>query len=206
MLNELDKKAYIERYNERLSVHGYDPKTLGWGGAERQYLRFKTTLDAAVLFGEELTSILDIGCGFGDFCFYLKNLKSSIKYTGVDINESLIGVAKKEFRDSNFYLGTIDSCAFEDGSSDLVVENGIFNAKLDFQDQLDYIERTLREMFRVSKYGVAADFMTNRVDFIAEGAFHLDPEVAYRIGKSVSEKYYYSGRLLRLRVHVAIKK
>ena len=97
MLNELDKKHISnDIMKDFLSMAMTQRRWVG-GGAERQYLRFKTTLDAAVLFGEELTSILDIGCGFGDFCFYLKNLKSSIKYTGVDINESLIGVAKRSF-------------------------------------------------------------------------------------------------------------
>ena len=36
MLNELDKKNYIKRYNERLNKFGYNSKTLGWKGGYRK--------------------------------------------------------------------------------------------------------------------------------------------------------------------------
>ena len=54
-------------------------------------------------------SIIDIGCGFGDFYSYL-NAQNIIlkKYLGIDINETLINTASSLFIDSGkFIVGNI---------------------------------------------------------------------------------------------------
>ncbi len=81
-------EATKNRYDNRLSIHGKDIKTLGWGNIEQQEYRFKNILNATD-FNKK--NILDIGCGFGDLYDFLKNSQIKIQsYTGWDINENLL--------------------------------------------------------------------------------------------------------------------
>ena len=56
-----------KRYNARLIKHGCSPKTLGWSGKKQQIKRFEK-FNSILNFQNK--SILDIGCGFGDFYSY----------------------------------------------------------------------------------------------------------------------------------------
>ena len=189
-LNDIDRKKYLDRYNARLSEYGYDPRTLGWGGGkDRQSVRFKNLLGVADYISTEVSSVLDVGCGFGDLSFFLESFLSSVKYTGLDINKSLIDMAKDvNNHRGQFYCGTLSELNSIIPSSDVVVESGIFNAALDGEDQIQYIENSLREMYEKCNYAVAADFMTDRVDWQSEGAFHLAPEKALSIALSIGRK------------------
>ncbi len=46
--------------------------------------------------------ILEIGCGPGN---YIEEFKKEYKMSGVDINDSMINIAKSRFPDSDFFLG-----------------------------------------------------------------------------------------------------
>ena len=65
------RKLFMEtlnKYYEKLyKKYGYSPKSLGWEKG-KQFLRFhQLTCD----FELKNASILDVGCGFGDFIKYL---------------------------------------------------------------------------------------------------------------------------------------
>lgn len=62
-LKELSEST-ISRYSERYYKLGRDVKTLGWGNEEQQFFRFKQVMRIMQCSGK---SLLDIGCGFGDF-------------------------------------------------------------------------------------------------------------------------------------------
>jgi cyclopropane fatty-acyl-phospholipid synthase-like methyltransferase len=49
-------------------------------------------------------SVLDYGCGIGDFVRYLDRNKNISNYLGVDINSNFINMAKKDYPDNNFQL------------------------------------------------------------------------------------------------------
>ena len=189
-MNNIDRKKYLDRYNARLSKYGYDPRALGWGGGkDRQITRFKNLLGVADYISAETSSVLDVGCGFGDLNFYLESFFPKVSYTGIDINENLIDMAKKlNNQRGQFYCGTLSELNSIIPSNDLVIESGIFNAALDGEDQIKYIENSLREMYEKCNYAIAADFMTDRVDWQSEGAFHLAPEKALSIAMSIGRK------------------
>ena len=96
MLNESDKKNYIKRYNERLNKFGYNSKTLGWkGGYRKQKKRFCELLKICAFSSKSVKSILDVGCGFGDLFRYISEHKINVNYHGVDINQALLDIGKK---------------------------------------------------------------------------------------------------------------
>ena len=87
-------QSMIERYSKRLDTLGYDVKTLGWGSVEQQEYRFSQTVSSEINFHDK--SVLDIGCGFGDFYKFLIKTKTPIRnYIGYDINPGLISESQK---------------------------------------------------------------------------------------------------------------
>ena len=184
-MNDGDKQTYLQRYGERLNEFGDDPKTLGWGGGiERQNLRFKILSEIGVS-GKD--SVLDIGCGFADLFGYLSTVGWKGVYLGVDINGDLLEVASKKYEKATLkQIDILESNLAE--QYDWVLSSGVFNAKLDFEDNLIYIEKMLRRMFQSAKKGVACDFMSTYVDFQHPIAFHLNPADAIDMGKKLTDK------------------
>jgi len=172
-MNKHDIDIYNNRYQERLRQYGYDPKSLGWGGGkEKQIVRFENLLQIGCERGD---SILDVGCGFADLYGYLNEINFSANYLGIDINEALLGVAKKVYPTVN--LQCVDILQSEIPTSfDWVISSGVFNAKLKYEDNLHYIKQMLKKMYEISTKGVAVDFMSTYVDFQHPDAYHTSPQ------------------------------
>ncbi len=190
MLSEKDKNRYLKRYNRRLNEFGHDPRSLGWsGGKERQLTRFEAISSILGFINGDVTSILDVGCGFGDFGSFIKTHDRSIKYTGLDINKNLIAVAEQNNSVcGNFLCGTLEELSQDICTHDLVIASGIFNLKLQNQHNEKHIFDTLSLMFENCNLGIAADFMTDRVDWMRDEAFHLKPERALEMALTLSKK------------------
>lgn len=90
-------------------------------------------------------SVLDFGCGIGDFYRYLerKNKKPS-KYLGVDINKNFIEDAKKTYKDQKFKL--IENVSDIKGKFDKVCAIGVFTW---FITKKDFIS-TINKLYEVS--------------------------------------------------------
>ena len=186
-MNIPDQKNYIERYNKRLKRFGYDPKSLGWGGGQkRQFLRFEKTLDFSRFTSNTITSILDVGCGFGDLGYWLSINFPYIKYTGIDINPNIIKLGKEKF---NLNLSQNSVFNYESNSFDLVVSNGIFNAKLNNVDQLQHLDSYLNCFFSISRFGIVSDFMSKYVDFQHPDSYHTKEQDVINIVKKFTKRY-----------------
>ncbi len=186
-MNNSDKQIYIKRYNKRLTEFGYDTRSLGWGGGqERQFLRFKKAIDFINFSEHKISSVLDVGCGFGDLGNWLSDYYPSIEYTGIDINTKLIDIGVQKFK---LNLLNRDLFDIDFDSFDLVVSNGIFNAELKHEDQIEYLEKYLNSFFSICRFGFVADFMSNFVDFKQHGAYHTKEEDVLNIIKKFSKRY-----------------
>ena len=187
-MNKLDIEDYLSRYNSRLDDYGYDPKSLGWGGGkERQNLRFDKTLNFVNLTTQPIHSILDVGCGFGDLGNWLSSHFPNIEYTGIDINSNLIEIGKRRFGLNLYQQDNIFD--FEQNSFDLVVSNGIFNAQLHHEDQLDYLDQYLVSFHKICSVGFSCDFMSNYVDFKHPGSYHTKEQDVINIVKKFTKRY-----------------
>ena len=181
-MNEKDKQAIIQRYNENLKKYGYSPKTLEWF-KNRQHIRFKALSEIGDL---DTCSILDVGCGFGDlYGFLIKRGFKNITYTGYDINENLIKIAREVYPDAHFEVKEIEKDKTND-KFDWVFSCGIFNNKL--SDNASFIRSMLKRMFEQCNKGVAADFMSTYVDFKNEGAYYANPEEVFEFCKTLSRR------------------
>ena len=181
--DENDRKRIIERYNDRLAKHGETIETMASGTEERRNIRFKVLSEIGIQDGD---SILDLGCGFGDFLNYLENENVSVEYTGYDINPALIGIAKKRFPERVFEVK--DILAEDFPSFDYIVSSSCFNLPLSGHDNYDFAEMVMRKCYAHSHKGVAIDFLSNYVDFHSAEGFHYSPERLFALAKGITKR------------------
>lgn len=181
--NNQDKfiKTTIARYNERLLKYGYNPKTLGWLKG-RQGIRYSVLTSIGNINN---SSILDVGCGFGDLYGFLLYKKLSCKYVGIDVNPKLIQVGISRYPKAKFIEGNIENGIIRK-KFDWIIISGMFNYK--HAKKYEYIETILKKIFSSCKKGIAVDFMTDYVDFRNSNANYVSPEKIFKICKKISER------------------
>jgi len=183
-MNPADREAYHKRYTERLARFGHDPRTLGWDkGKQRERFDALTHLVPVARLG----SVLDVGCGFGDLLPYLQEKGFAGAYTGIDFVPELIQVGRQAYPDA--CLEVADFSTFKPGESfDLVLASGIFNARLNDEDQRAYIENTLKKMWTHARVAASADFLSSYVDFRRDDLCYTSPETVFAFAKSLTRR------------------
>jgi ubiquinone/menaquinone biosynthesis C-methylase UbiE len=178
----LDKKiskSILHYYSDLFKKYGDNPKSLGWGNG-RQSMRFQI-LNQIGNF--QNCSILDVGCGFGDFFGFLKHKNIDFNYLGVDINEDFLSMAEKKYPSANFELRDIQKNKFHK-KFDWVVGTGLTNKASTYP----HLKNLLKEMFLISKKGVSIDFISNYVDFKDKSIFYTSPEIMFKFAKTLTRR------------------
>ena len=88
-------------YYETLLSHQDPGRASGWRGVLDQALRFEVALEAGDFRGHGLR-VLDLGCGTGELCRYLRHSGRSAAYTGVDVVRSVVERARATHADGRF--------------------------------------------------------------------------------------------------------
>lgn len=97
--------------------------------------------------------ILDIGCAEGGFYDIFTSLAENVLYTGVDVSEKMITIAKQLYPDAEFYSvdPELRNLRFEDNSFDLVFSSGVFHLNSSWREML-------KAGYRKSKRYMLIDF------------------------------------------------
>lgn len=179
-MEQEEKDAVIRRYAERLNRLGPTVQTLGWRDQEQQQLRFSILLELGFFEG---CTVLDVGCGFGDFYTFLTSKGFKVDYTGIDISPEVLGEARQRHPDLRFELVDLLAGDFE-GKFDFVVESGIFNHRL--ADNDGFVRAMLTAMFEHSTHAIAANMMTDFVDYRDDYLHYYDPGEILRFARTLS--------------------
>lgn len=177
-------KAAIERYNSRYDKHGHSEQALGWGEKGRAQLRYEILASRWDLTS---ASVLDFGCGFGDFRAYLKETRAfKGNYIGFDINPRFIKKAKELHPDADWYCKDLLN-AHCDKKVDYTMSSGVFNHEL--EDNWGFIETAFARFAEISSRGFAVNFLSDQVDFQHSYTYHANPmeilELAYGYSRNV---------------------
>jgi len=177
----------VESYQRLFALHGYSPKALGWDKG-RQFLRFHQLTSHWNLNG---ASILDVGCGFGDFVAYLRARNTeAFTYTGIDLVEEFIEEGSRRFGADNvsFVRSPLEDYA-PPAAFDYVIASGTFNSRVAGVDGYEHIRQSLARMFALSRVAVSADFISDKVEYAHEHNFNSAPEtilsMAYGLSRNV---------------------
>jgi SAM-dependent methyltransferase len=180
----IDKAKQVEYYEGLLAQHGENYKALDWNSPESQRLRFKIFKELFV-YGKKAAniSVLDVGCGFGDLYGFFKAdgllNRLRINYTGYDISQKLLEVARKKYPDAKFELKDVLEDRYVP-KFDYVFCSGVLNIRTSERDEhLDFVKEMLFRMYDLAGCGVG-------VNFLGEGGLPLASE-----GDLSSGRYFF---------------
>ncbi|PLY10812.1 MAG: class I SAM-dependent methyltransferase [Arcobacter sp.] len=94
-------------YKKSIKKYGISAKGVHWNSEFTQYMRFEI-LTRFIKKDIKNSSIIDAGCGFGEYYNYLfdNDLKPK-SYIGIDCEQEMIKLASKRFLDTNFHIKNI---------------------------------------------------------------------------------------------------
>jgi len=83
-------------YQNAYKKYGQTPKGLNWTNKHSQQIRFELIAQYLKKLSSHKDSLIDAGCGFGDFYHYLVKERIFVKYMGYDILEKFVNIAKEK--------------------------------------------------------------------------------------------------------------
>jgi SAM-dependent methyltransferase len=149
-------------YTSKLAAHGSTPQGVDWNGIESHERRHRQFL--RLLDGNPNASVIDLGCGFGDFLRFLRAEGHLGRFTGYDIAPSMIEKARElhgETDDRQWRIG-----AEPVDVADFAVASGIFNVKGEVADDIwtRYVHRTIDILARAGRRGFAFNVLSMSSD------------------------------------------
>ncbi len=152
----IDNTAIISRHQNAFKRFGHHPNALLWSGIKIQYLRFEQLAKIGVKSDD---SLLDIGCGFADLYFYLKQNNINTNYFGIDIVDEFIDKAKSIYPSVGFSKTDIFSLNNPKNSFDYSLLSGTLNYTI--KDAEKNAENTINSMFNLCKKGMGFNLLDN---------------------------------------------
>ena len=142
-------------YEKAVVQYGVSAKGVHWSNKETQYKRFEIIYK---LLEEDfkIASIVDAGCGFGDFYNYLYQNDIHLKYyLGVDCYEKMIELSRVRFPHVDFQL--LDILEDDLPRADYYIASGSLNI---LSRELFY--RFIERCYDASSKGFVFNFLTKK--------------------------------------------
>jgi SAM-dependent methyltransferase len=181
-------------YASKLELHGATPQGVDWNGNDSHEHRHRQFL--RLLEGNPDASVIDLGCGFGDFLRFLRAAGHQGRFIGYDIAAGMIEKARQlhgEGEDRQWRIGSEPEEA-----ADFAIASGIFNVKGDVPvaTWIDYVNATLDVLARAGRSGFAFNILSlsSDPDRRRPNLYYADP--AAMLGHCLS-KYGRSIALLQ---------
>lgn len=182
-----DVAAY---YSAKLAIHGPTPQGVDWNGEQSHELRHRQFLR---LLDDRDASVLDLGCGFGDFLRFLRAQGHRGRFIGYDVAPNMIAEALRlhgEGADRRWRVGATPA-----ETADFAVASGIFNVKGDVAAETwtRYVHDTIDILARAARRGFAFNLLSLSSDPERRAAhlYYADPSAMLsdclrRYGRSVA--------------------
>ena len=149
--------AIIDCYDYFLANHDtQSPEALGWKNTDSQEKRFEAIYK--VIAKTPNASILDVGCGLGDFLAYLqKNNYSFSKYWGIDINPNMVTFARQKHDCKVFERGNVFHIHEK---YDFVIGSGLFTVATSTIE----IFKTIKQAYDLANVAIMFNFLSDNIE------------------------------------------
>lgn len=178
-------------YASKLAKFGPTPQGVDWNGAGSHELRHRQFL--RLIADNAEASVLDLGCGFGDFLRFLRAEGHRGPFVGYDVAPDMIAEAIR-------LHGSTSDCQWRIGAEpaetlDFAIASGIFNVKGDVPTEtwVGYVQDTVDTLARAGRLGFAFNVLSlsSDPDRRRGDLYYADPGemLAYcirRYGRSVA--------------------
>jgi len=170
------KDKLLSFYNFHLKKFGDRPEALRWT-PQGQLKRYHMLSDIAPAKELNSSTVLDYGCGTGDFYRFLKRRGIQVKYTGVDINENFIALARKKYPECTFKVMNADDDVF-DGFFDYIFICGVFNLNVPGVDE--DMKHALTTLFRHCNKGLVLSALSSHTPVKDPELHFTSPEEIFK--------------------------
>jgi SAM-dependent methyltransferase len=162
-------------YTSKLAAHGATPQGVDWNGPDSHETRHRQFL--RLLDGTPEASVIDLGCGFGDFFRFLRASGHQGRFTGYDIAPSMIEKARE-------IHGQSEGCEWRVGAeppetADFAIASGILNVKGDIPNEIwtRYVHQTIDILAHAGQRGFAFNVLSTSsdVDRRRQNLYYADP-------------------------------
>lgn len=160
-----------ETYDRLAKQHGAGFRAADWGSVQSQELRFRVLSECGLGMRD---SILDVGCGLGDFYGWLEARGYKGAYTGIDIASEAVGIARAKYPKACFVVGDIaDKETLAGEKHEIVVASGIFAKRPESGQK--YLEAMVMRMFGRCRRALAFNSLSSWATDTEGGEFYADP-------------------------------
>lgn len=168
-MDSLSKEYIISFFNKNLMLFGDRPDAVRWT-KEGQEMHYEAMLEVGDI---RHSRILDFGCGKGDLYGFLRDRHIEVRYTGIDINENLINLARNKYPGIDFRVLDIEREELKE-DFDFVFICGVFNLKVNGVE--DLMRTTLIKLFRHCKKALVFNALSSHSPKKDYELFYLGPE------------------------------
>ena len=173
-------------------VEGYDEWAPLYDAGPNAATELDSEIVRALVEGLPAGRAVDVACGTGRQSLLLTELGHQVE--GVDLNETMLAVARDRVPDAHFQQGTFDALPFDDASFDLAVSSLALTHIADLRPALEEMARVVKpggcavlsdmhpEMVRL---GITAGFRTRRGRHPCDGARAEPPARDQRLRERV---------------------
>jgi len=169
-MDPFGKKELLNFYNRHLKDFGDAPQAVRWT-PEGQLRRYETLIGIAGDFSGK--RVLDFGCGKGDFYGYLREKGINVQYCGIDINENLVGLARRKYPGTDFIFLDIEETEFT-RAFDIIFICGVFNLRIAGIEES--MKNILKKIFNLCKEALYVNLLTYYVPHRDIELFYVKPE------------------------------
>jgi SAM-dependent methyltransferase len=178
-------------YSGKLAEHGPTPRGVDWKDAESQHLRHRQFL--RLLGDDPDASVLDVGCGYGDFLPFLRAAGHRGRYIGCDVAAPMVEAARTlhgEGPDRTFVVGGApeDAATYAVGSGILNVMRGSTPEAwaVYVRDSIDTLHNAGRRGFGFNMLSLVSDPERRRPDLFYGDPARILADCIARYGRHVA--------------------
>ncbi len=174
-------------YRDLFKKYGDSPISVKARDKKQQYKRFKNLIRCCEISKND--TILDLGCGSGEFYEFVKKFKIS-KYCGIDFLDEFVNIGRKKynnFRKVKFIKLDIEKNQLPK-NYDWVFLSGTFNDKKKNSNQMMF--KILRKMYLACNKGIVFNSLSKHVDFEDNKLFYSSPEDVLKFCIKNLSKFY----------------
>lgn len=176
----------VEFYEEE-AKHAKDEGFCIYGRKVSQLERFTAVKRLLPL---DSGTLLEIGCGTGDFYDFLGKSGSSMLYKGFDTSPAMIKFCQERFKsESGFEEANLLEKNLAVNSFDWVVAIGVFIIRHgNIADEDVLLKQMMEEMYRVCRKGMAITCLSSYMAVREDETVVHDPEKVFSFAKRLSER------------------
>lgn len=167
-------------YDKLMESHGVTPRALDHRDRDQMNFTFGLLCEIGDMKG---CSVADIGSGFSDLYQFLKEKEWGGTYTGFEMNERSVKVARERYPETEIIEGEFLSVPVTK-KYDWVIMNGSLNIAFEGIEEVAY--KMIEKMYDVCNKGVSFNMATSYVDFQKGVLQHYEPEKIFKFCKSLT--------------------